>query len=39
MRNLIELIKLFLINGILDSNDSSFSDYNHLKFLFVVSGT
>jgi hypothetical protein len=30
-RTLIKLIKLFLINGILDSDDSSFSKYNHLK--------
>jgi hypothetical protein len=30
-RNLIKLIKLFLIDGILDSDDSSFSKYNHLK--------
>jgi hypothetical protein len=30
-RNLIKLIKLFLIDGILDSDDSSFSRYNHLK--------
>jgi hypothetical protein len=30
-RNLIKLIKLFLIDGILNSNDSSFSRYNHLK--------
>jgi hypothetical protein len=29
--NLIKLIKLFLINGILDSDDSSFFRYNHLK--------
>jgi hypothetical protein len=31
-RNLNKLIKLFLIDGILDSDDSSFSRYNHLKF-------
>jgi hypothetical protein len=31
MRNLIELIKLFPIDGILDSDDSSFFGYNHLK--------
>jgi hypothetical protein len=31
MRNLIKLIKLFLIDDILDSDDSSFSRYNHLK--------
>jgi hypothetical protein len=30
-RNLIKLIKFFLIDGILNSNDSSFSSYNHLK--------
>jgi hypothetical protein len=30
-RNLIKLIKLFLIDGILISDDSSFSRYNHLK--------
>jgi hypothetical protein len=30
-RNLIKLIKLFLIDGILDSNNSSFSKYNHVK--------
>jgi hypothetical protein len=30
-RNLIKLIKLFLIDDILDSDDSSFSRYNHLK--------
>jgi hypothetical protein len=30
-RNLIKLIILFLINGILDSDDSSFSRYNDLK--------
>jgi hypothetical protein len=30
-RNLIKLIKLFLIDGILNSDDSSFSRYNHLK--------
>jgi hypothetical protein len=30
-RNLIKLIKLFLINDILDSDDSLFSRYNHLK--------
>jgi hypothetical protein len=27
----MELIKLFLIDDILDSDDSSFSGYNHLK--------
>jgi hypothetical protein len=30
-RNLIKLIKLFLIDGILDSDDSSFSRYHQLK--------
>jgi hypothetical protein len=30
--NLIKLIKLFLIDGILDSDDSLFSRYNHLKY-------
>jgi hypothetical protein len=30
-RNLMKLIKLFLINDILDSDDSSFSRYKHLK--------
>jgi hypothetical protein len=30
-RNLIKMIKLFLIDSILDSDDSSFSRYNHLK--------
>jgi hypothetical protein len=30
-RNLIKLIKLFLIDGILDSDNSSFSWYNHVK--------
>jgi hypothetical protein len=30
-RNLIKLIKLFLIDGILDSDDSLFSKYNHLN--------
>jgi hypothetical protein len=36
-RNLIKLIELFLIDGILDSNDSSFSRYNHLKsFVYCV---
>jgi hypothetical protein len=30
-RNLIKLIKLILIDGILDSDDSLFSRYNHLK--------
>jgi hypothetical protein len=30
-RNLIKLIKLFLIDDILDSDDSLFSRYNHLK--------
>jgi hypothetical protein len=30
-RNLIKLIKLFLIDEILDSDDLSFSRYNHLK--------
>jgi hypothetical protein len=29
--NLIKLIKLFIIDGILDSDDSSFFRYNHLK--------
>jgi hypothetical protein len=29
--NLIELIKLFLIDVILDSDDSSFFRYNHFK--------
>jgi hypothetical protein len=28
---ILGLIKLFLIDGILDSDDSSFSRYNHLK--------
>jgi hypothetical protein len=36
-RNLIKLIKLFLIGDILDSDDSSFSKYNHLKsFVYCV---
>jgi hypothetical protein len=36
-RNLIKLIKLFLIDDILNSDDSSFFRYNHLKsFLFCV---
>jgi hypothetical protein len=30
-RNLIKLINLFLIDGILDSNNLSFSRYNHVK--------
>jgi hypothetical protein len=30
-RNVIKLINLFLIDDILDSDDSSFSRYNHLK--------
>jgi hypothetical protein len=30
-RNLSKLIKLFLIDDILDSDDSSFFRYNHLK--------
>jgi hypothetical protein len=30
-RNLIKLIKLFLIDAILDNNNSSFSRYRHLK--------
>jgi hypothetical protein len=30
-RNLIKLIKLFLIDDILDSDDSVFSRYNHVK--------
>jgi hypothetical protein len=30
-RNFIKLIKLFLIDVILDSDDSSFSRYSHLK--------
>jgi hypothetical protein len=30
-RNLIKLIKLFLIDGILNSDDLSLSRYNHLK--------
>jgi hypothetical protein len=30
-RNLTKLIKLFLIDDILDSDDSSFSKYNHIK--------
>jgi hypothetical protein len=30
-RNLIKLIKLFLIDDILDSDDSLFSRYNYLK--------
>jgi hypothetical protein len=29
--NLIKLMKLFHIDGILDSNNSSFYRYNHLK--------
>jgi hypothetical protein len=37
-RNLIKLIKLFLIDDISDSDDSLFSRYN-LSLLFVVSGT
>jgi hypothetical protein len=37
--NFIELIKLFLIDGILDSNDSSFLGITTLSLLFVVSGT
>jgi hypothetical protein len=37
MRNLIKLIELFLIDGILDSDNSSFSRYNHLKsFVYYV---
>jgi hypothetical protein len=32
MRNLIKLIKHVHINGILRSDDSSFSKYNHLKY-------
>jgi hypothetical protein len=36
-RNLIKLIKLFLINSILNSDDSSFCRYNHLKsFVYCV---
>jgi hypothetical protein len=36
-RNLIELLKLFLIDDILDSDDSSFFRYNHLKsFVYCV---
>jgi hypothetical protein len=36
-RNLIKLIKLFLIDNILDSDDSSFSRYKHLKsFVYFV---
>jgi hypothetical protein len=36
-RNLIKLIKLFLIDVILDSDDFSFSRYNHLKsFVYCV---
>jgi hypothetical protein len=31
-RNLIKLIKLFLINDILDFDNLSFSRYNHLKY-------
>jgi hypothetical protein len=38
-RNLIKLIKLFLIDSILDSDDSSFSSITTLSFLFIVSGT
>jgi hypothetical protein len=38
-RNLIKLIKLFLINGFLDSDDSSFPNITTLSLLFVVSGT
>jgi hypothetical protein len=30
-RNLIKLIKIFLIDDILNSGDSSFSRYNHVK--------
>jgi hypothetical protein len=30
-RNLIKLIKLFFIDDILDSDNSSFSGYNHIK--------
>jgi hypothetical protein len=33
------LIKLFLIIDILDSNDSSFSRYNHLKSLTYILDT
>jgi hypothetical protein len=36
-RNLIKLIKLFIINDILNYNDSSLSRYNHLKsFVYCV---
>jgi hypothetical protein len=36
-RNLIKLIKLFLIDDILDSDDSSFFRYNHLNsFIYCV---
>jgi hypothetical protein len=31
MRNLIKLIKLFLIDDILDSDNLSFFRYNHVK--------
>jgi hypothetical protein len=37
--NLIKLIELFLINDILDSDDSSFSRITTLSLLFVVSRT
>jgi hypothetical protein len=34
---IIKLIELFLINGILDSDDLSFSRYNHLKvFIYCI---
>jgi hypothetical protein len=36
-RNLIKLIKLFLTDGIIDSDDSSFYRYNYLKsFVYCV---
>jgi hypothetical protein len=37
--NLIKLIKLFLIDGILNSDDSSFLGIATLSLLFVVSET
>jgi hypothetical protein len=37
-RNLIKLIELFLIDDILDSNNSSFPGVTILSLLFVVSG-
>jgi hypothetical protein len=38
-RNLIKLIKLFLIDDILDSDDSSVLCITTLSLLFVVFGT